>query len=79
MRLLLDEMIGPRNIPDFLRLARTWQAEGREHPGLVLVTESAFPQNRNLVGRVVQVLVRDARAGTLPEVGQTHFLRPPTP
>ncbi len=68
-----------RNISDFLRLVRQWQSEGREHPGLVLVTESSFPQNRNLVGRLVQALTRDAAAGDLPGPDRASWLAPPEP
>lgn len=120
MRLLLDEMIGPRvahalrqagldvvavvertdlrslpdgavlefaredgrvlvtrNISDYARLDRQWQAEGTQHQGLVMVTEHAFTQNRNLVGALAAALARAAQQGELPGAGDVLYLRPP--
>lgn len=64
-----------RNIGDFARLNHRWQAEDRRHHGLVMVTEHAFPQNRNLVGTLVTALLIAARAGSLPEPAGVLYLR----
>jgi hypothetical protein len=66
-----------RNVGDFARLDHGWQAEGRRHHGLVMVTEQAFPQNRNLVGTLVTVLLTAARAAALPAPAEVQYLRPP--
>lgn len=122
MRLLLDEMIGPRvaeqlrardvdtvgvvertelralpddallehareerrilvtrNISDFARLDQRWKAESRGHAGLVMITEKAFPQNRNLVGALVEALAAAHRGAELLGPGAVRYLRPVTP
>lgn len=71
-----DSIVVTRNISDFARLDHQWQAEGRQHDGLVLVTEKAFPQNRNLVGALVDALMGAAQQGTLPAAGELLYLRP---
>lgn len=119
MRLLLDEMIGPRvadalrehgvdavgvvertdlrslpddailaqahederilitrNISDFAQLDHEWRAKSRLHHGLVMVTEQAFPQNRNLVGALVRALLQAAQRSGLPTPGEVLYLRP---
>ncbi len=119
MRLLLDEMIGPkvaselrergldvaavvertdlralpdevvlevareegrvpvtRNIADFARLHQQWLAEGRTHPGVVMVSGQAFPQNRGFVGALVRALAEAAQASALPGPGEVRWLRP---
>lgn len=119
MRLLLDEMIGPRvaeglrergidavgvvertdlrslpddavlefaredkravvtrNIADFARLHHQWQADGRSHQGMVMVTEHAFPQDRNLVGALVQALAQSEKQAELPAPGELLYLQP---
>jgi hypothetical protein len=63
-----------RNVGDFGRLDQRWHAEGRLHHGLIMVTEQAFPQNRNLVGALVHALV--AAAASWPGPGQVRWLRP---
>lgn len=50
-------LVVTRNISDFARLDQQWQAAGRSWRGLVLVTEQAFPQNRNLEGALVRALL----------------------
>jgi predicted nuclease of predicted toxin-antitoxin system len=60
-----------RNIADFARLHQHWPLTGPAHAGIVLVSESAFPQNRKLVGALVAALAQ------LPAVaaGEVHFLK----
>lgn len=65
-----------RNIVDFARLDQHWKAEHRGHAGLVMVPEQAFPQNRNLVGSLVNALAAAAHTGTLPTPGLVLYLRP---
>ena len=67
-----------RNVSDFARLHQQWQAAGRRHAGLVLVTERAFPQNRNLVGALVTALVTAGESSELPAPGEVLYLRPST-
>lgn len=71
-----ERILVTRNISDFGRLDSEWQAAGRPHQGLVMVTEGAFPQNRNLVGAVVSALKVAAELGQLPGTGQVRYLRP---
>lgn len=65
-----------RNIGDFARLDHRWRADGRRHMGLVMVTEQAFPQNRRLVGALVQALVEAVQRSELPGTGEVLYLRP---
>lgn len=117
MRLLLDEMIGPRvaqelrargidviavaeradlrassddavlefaretgravvtlNIGDFARLHRQSLVEGRRHPGIVMVTGHAFPQNRGFVGALVNALTAVEKSSP-PGRGDVVYLR----
>lgn len=71
-----ERLVVARNIADFARLDRQWHAEGRSHHGLVLVTEHAFPQNRNLVGALVQALLECEQGAEFPTPGHLRYLRP---
>lgn len=71
-----DRIVVTRNISDFARLSHHWQAAGRQHPGLVMVTENAFPQNHDLVGAIVAALTQAAEGGQLPGNGQVRYVRP---
>ena len=64
------------NIGDFAVLDGRWAAEGRTHAGIVFVTTSAFPQDRNFIGSVVNALHAAATEDALPAPGQTLYLRP---
>lgn len=45
------------NVPDYLRIARSYVAEGGVHHGLVLTTNRAFPRaQQNTVARLVAAL-----------------------
>lgn len=44
------------NIKDFLPLDAQYQAGGRSHAGLILVSAKTFPQDRSFVGAVVNAL-----------------------
>jgi predicted nuclease of predicted toxin-antitoxin system len=63
-----------RNVSDFARLDQRWRSEDRSHAGIVMVTESAFPQSRNLIGALVSALLHWSEV--LPRDGGIHFLRP---
>lgn len=65
-----------RNVSDFARLDSRWRADGRQHHGVVMIPEQAFPQNRNLVGGLVQALGRAALLSGLPASGEVLYLRP---
>lgn len=118
MKLLLDEMVGPRvadelrargfdviavaeradlralpddavlhvaretgravvtlNVGDFARLHQQSLTEGRRHPGMVMVTGHAFPQNRRFVGALVNALTAAAESFALPGPGEVVYLR----
>ena len=66
-----------RNVSDFSRLDVQWRSEGRPQGGIVLVTERAFPQNRNLVGALVAALLAASDASTLPGAGELLYLQRP--
>lgn len=68
-----------RNIADFVRLSQQWRAGGRTPPGLVLITEHAFPQGRNLVGALVLALLECQAKKTFPQPGHELYLRAASP
>lgn len=72
-----ERVIVTRNIGDFARLDQQWHAHGRSHSGLVFVTEQAFPQNRNLVGALVQALLWAHERSALPGPGAVLYLPSP--
>lgn len=63
-----------RNIDDFARLDARWRADGRHHQGLVMVTERAFPQDRDLIGALVRALLAAHQRRELPEADEIVFL-----
>ncbi len=71
-----ERVLVTRNIADFARLHQRWLAEGRTHPGLVLVSGQSFPQNRSFVGALVRALAAAAQASTLPGPGEVRWLGP---
>jgi predicted nuclease of predicted toxin-antitoxin system len=64
-----------RNVADFARLHPQWLAEGREHPGMIMVTSQAFPQDRAFVGAVVAALEVVAHRSEGPSQGEILYLR----
>lgn len=65
-----------RNLVDFLKLDHEWwKAAGRGHPGMVLIAEAAFRQDRNLVGALVTSLLAAGAQKQLPAPDQVLFLR----
>jgi hypothetical protein len=63
------------NVADFAAIATAWRAAGREHAGLVYVTNRAFPQDRSFVGALVSSLLALHESGGLPRPGTETFLR----
>lgn len=63
------------NVPDFLQLGHQWRAEGREHAGMLLVSTSAFPQDRSWIGALIRGLDNLAGGGLLPGPGEVAFLQ----
>ena len=53
------------NIKDFVPLAQRYQASGRSHPGLILVSAKTFPQGRAFIGDLVGALDTLLDEGTL--------------
>ena len=46
------------NVRDFAPLAVRWAAEGRDHYGLIFISDRSLPRLRNTVGLFVDVLRR---------------------
>lgn len=65
------------NVKDFLTIARAWAAFGQSHGGIVCVVNSAFPQDRGFIGRLVQVLDALLAAGDAPGRDGVWFLSAP--
>ncbi len=63
------------NIPDFLHLDHQWRADSRVHAGVVLVSSSAFPQDRSWIGALARAIGGMAADGLLPGAGRVAFLR----
>lgn len=66
-----------RDRQDFTALAVAYGAECRSHAGIVMVTTSAFPQDRSATGRLVTALEGLLSGGTDLEAG-VHYLRSPS-
>lgn len=62
------------NVADFVQLDHQWRADGRVHGGVLLVSSTAFPQDRSWVGGLVRSLESCVGAGLLPGTGQVAFL-----
>lgn len=71
-----DRIVVTRNVADFGRLDHEWQASGRRHAGLVMIVESTFPQNRNLIGALVAAITEAASREQLPRPNEVLYLRP---
>ena len=74
--LLERRVVVTRNVSDFARLDARWRSEGRLHSGIVMISEQAFPQNRNLVGALVMALRVASEAAARPGAGDVLYLRP---
>lgn len=70
-----ERMLVTANVADFAAIATDWRGAGREHPGLVFVTNRAFPQDRSFVGAVVSSLLALHDSSGLPRPGTETFLR----
>jgi predicted nuclease of predicted toxin-antitoxin system len=44
------------NVRDFMPLARSWAAAGRDHAGLLFTSDASLPRHRGAIGRFVAVL-----------------------
>ena len=62
------------NIRDFVPLSNTWAAQGRTHPGMLLLRSKTFPMTSARTGRIAAALVRRHQAGAWPAPGQFEFL-----
>ncbi len=69
-----ERIVVTRNVGDFARLHQQWLAEGRQHPGIVMVTTQSFPQNRGFVGALLNALLAAADSSSLPGPGEVMFL-----
>lgn len=63
------------NIADFAAIATDWRSAGRMHAGLVYLTYRTFPQDRALLGALVEALTALSSADGLPGPGSETFLR----
>lgn len=66
------------NIADFAAIATDWRSAGRTHAGLIYLAHRTFPQDRSLLGALVEALTALSAAGGLPSPGTETFL-PRTP
>lgn len=62
------------NIADFAAIATDWRSAGRVHAGLVYLAHRTFPQDRSLLGALVESLTALSSAGGLPAPGAETFL-----
>lgn len=72
-----NRVVVTRNVGDVAHLHQQWSAEGRTHAGIVMVTFSAFAQDRSFTGRLVTALAAAQREG-LVDAGHVLYLRPAT-
>lgn len=63
------------NIGDFAAIATDWRAAGRDHAGVVYVTNRSFAQDRSFVGAIVSALTALVDTNALPAPGAETFLR----
>lgn len=63
------------NVADFAAIATDWRAAGREHSGLVYVTNRAVPHDRSFVGAIVSSMSALRSSDRLPRPGTETFLR----
>jgi hypothetical protein len=69
-----SRMLVTFNIDDFVALHAEWEASGRSHSGIVLVSSITFPQNRGLVGALIAAL--EKLVAEAPLSGGVVFLQP---
>ena len=62
------------NIRDFVPLSNAWAAQGRTHPGILVISSKRFPMTRERNGRIAAALIRRHETGTWPAPGQCEFL-----
>lgn len=62
------------NREDFLALDRQYRAEGRDHPGIVILNPRRFPQRAGTIGALVTSLEAFIAAGR-PYPGFIHWLQ----
>lgn len=60
---------------DFLKLDHEWKVTDRGHPGIILIAETAFRQDRTLIGALVTSLGAAGTQQQLPAPDQVLFLR----
>jgi len=63
------------NIKDFAPLDAAYQATGRSHAGLVLISTKTFPQDRSFIGAVVESLTKLLAEPDLLGPNRMTFLR----
>ncbi len=69
-----DRVLVTANIADFVAIASDWRSSGRVHAGLVYLAHRAFPQDRSLLGALVESLTALSASGGLPAPGAETFL-----
>jgi predicted nuclease of predicted toxin-antitoxin system len=62
------------NIRDFVPLSNMWVAQGRSHPGILLISSRSFPMTSSRVGGIARALLRRHEADVWPTAGQFEFL-----
>jgi len=62
------------NIRDFVPLSNAWAAQGRAHPGMLLLSSKTFPMTSARTGSIAAALLRRHSGGTWPAPGQFELL-----
>lgn len=69
-----ERVLVTANIADFAAIATACRSSGRTHLGLVYLAHRIFPQDRSLLGAMVESLAALSAAGKLPAPGTETFL-----
>jgi hypothetical protein len=62
------------NIRDFVPLSNVWAAQGRAHPGMLLLSTKTFPMVPERTGRIAAAIVHRHQHDEWPAPGQFEFL-----
>jgi hypothetical protein len=62
------------NIRDFVPLSNAWAAQGRTHPGMLLLSSKTFPMTSTRTGTIAAALLRRHVQARWPTPCQLEFL-----
>lgn len=71
-----DRILVTDNIQDFAPLSNHCAAQGKTHPGIVMISSKTFPMSVDRSGRIAAALIERHHARTWPHPGQYDFLQP---